>query len=211
MSARIVEHVADRGGDDSLLEPALQLVGVPLGLDALASQLLFVVGPQAGRAAGARPARRRRRPDALHPRTDASVETPKVAPPLAASPTPLEEHPDPDRSRAPQLTPRGPATSDGRIIFAPSKPGRSSQIGVSVAPASRFVTRMPYGRASSVSTRTRPHSMVVLLVSAESDGRYSVVTASQNPCTTRLQRTQGEHQRAGTINGSRADSHEVAQ
>jgi hypothetical protein len=51
---------------------------------------------------------------------------------------------------------RKPATSSGFIIFARSNPGRSSQIGVSVAPTSSVVARTSNGRASSARTRMKP-------------------------------------------------------
>jgi hypothetical protein len=43
--------------------------------------------------------------------------SPKVVPPLAASSTALEEHPDPDRPRVLQLAPRGPAHAGVRLGF----------------------------------------------------------------------------------------------
>jgi len=53
----------------------------------------------------------------MSPSEPPSQIAPKVAPPLAASPTALEERPDPARPRVLQLAPRGPAHAGVRLGF----------------------------------------------------------------------------------------------
>src|SRR5262245_39033543 len=116
--------------------------------------------------------------------------------PMQSSITEAARHPSADAGRQ-STPPAGSRMSSSSAAFDPSPamssaasatwaavsirarsgaPGMPSQSGVSVAPAERTPTRMPWGRISSARTRENPRSPYLDTVYAALPGRVRVVT-----------------------------------